>query len=541
MRAKRPNILLFLTDEHRLSGVGCYGNTVSQTPNLDRLAQRGLLFRNTYTACPLCSPARASLLTGLHVHAHGMTTNIHEYGCTVNEIPESDRLLSRLLGRAGYRCGYTGKWHLGSDSKELAAFSRFFKIPNTPAYPSTRGFEGQDFPGHGGGGFCYPQYQEYLKCNGWSFKVTPHAADGNKTRFVPGSYHRTPSGVALHAKDGEKTTGYGIFQGPPEATVSWFLADHTISLIDAFAGDDQPFFLWHNDWGPHGEHWVPQEYYDLYKDVEIPEWPSFRMPEDPHSPANLWRHPKRDTLQWQEWEETLRYYYASCTLIDHQLGRILEHLERRGLAENTIVIFSSDHGETLGSHGSLTNKGCHHYEETHRIPLIVSDPRTPARHGHEIQELASQLDIYSTIAEIARADTAGLEMHGSSLMPFLTGTPPAWRDTVFTEFFGLGGILTSMITCRHGRFKYGWTSSNRDELYDLETDPEELTNLIDEPSMAETVRDLRRRMYTFMVDSGYACADGFLRSRLGWNVDKQFLRSKDPEPRESFLCPVNWR
>jgi len=142
-----PNILLILTDQHRLSAVGAYGNTVCQTPHIDQLAGDGIRFENAYTTCPVCSPARATIMTGQYPNTHGITSNVHNIGCTINEIRDQPGLLSRRLQAAGYSLGYTGKWHLGTDSPTL------FGSPNRPTLPKDVGFEGQNFPGHGNGGF----------------------------------------------------------------------------------------------------------------------------------------------------------------------------------------------------------------------------------------------------------------------------------------------------------------------------------------------------------------------------------------------------
>lgn len=508
------NVLLFLTDQQRLEGVGAYGRSPVRTPHIDRLAERSTRFENTYTASPLCTPARASLLTGLYPHAHGMTANIHEMGCSVHEIPDHPRLLSRRLQAAGYSCGYTGKWHLGSDHATIQHLEPWWHHPVENAMPSNRGFTGQDFAGHGEGGQDYPEYQQWLANRGFEY------------------------GVQSHAADGEKITGFGILNGPAESTVSWFLADHTMALIDQFAGQKKPFFIWHNDWGPHGAHLIPQSHYDLYRDAEIPEWPNFRWTAPAGHPSRFKAVPNADEYEWDDWANVLRHYYGFCTLVDEQLGRILAHLEDAGLANDTLIVFSSDHGETLGSHGGLTDKGFSHFEEIQRIPLIVYDPRTQTK--RVCADLASLLDIYPTICDYAETPCEVGSVQGRSLRPLIEGRQIEWRESVFVEFFGLGQISAPMITCRHGEWKYGWTATGSDELYNLGTDPAEMHNLIDDPSVRDLLQEMRRRMYTFMKESGYPGADSFLRSRLGWNVDRQYLSQPDPNPLDAHLTKIAW-
>lgn len=493
-----PNVLFILTDQQRLSAVGCYGNTPCRTPHIDRLAREGVRFETAYTSCPVCTPARASLMTGLYPHAHGMRTNINDPDCLITELPDSPRLLSRRLGRAGYRCGFTGKWHMGDwyPGWNLAADHRAqFNIPPLDrSLPETRGFEG-----HGGSRHqCtwlsddrveYPSYLEYLAQNKFEHR-----------------FQRLKSGA-----------GQGfLHDNPIEATVAHYLAQNTIGLIDTFADAGEPFLLWHNEWGPHGPHYSTRELLESYRDVDIPPWGNFgHTPGLDALPATMQLHPRHGSLSWEDWAESIRHYYAYTTLIDMQIGRILDHLERRGLADNTWVIFASDHGEMIGSHGGLTNKGWNHYEEDHRIPLIIRPPgRSGIQGGRVMREFASLLDLHPTILQIAGADFSDEQMHGSNLLPLLEGRAAPWRDAIFSEFFGHAGSSTTMITCRHGQFKYGYNCAGRDELYDLDADPHEVVNLVDSPAHVSILREMRRRTFTWIIDTAHPADHLFLFSRL---------------------------
>lgn len=503
-----PNIIFIFTDQHRLSAIGAYGKTVCRTPHLDKLAAKGVRFENAYTSCPLCSPARATVMTGQHIHTHRVGANIGEFDCNISQLPDNPDLLSRKLGAAGYQCGYSGKWHLGTRGRG-----------NNYALPSTRGFVGQDFPGHGGGGFGYPEYREWLKQRNFTHRVIPHKTDGIKIR------------------------NYGVLEGPAESTVPHFLTDHTISMIDQFQAQGQPFFIWHNTWGPHEPYYVPEKYYNMYKDVEIPPWPNYDWrPENPYNPDQLKRHPNVDALTWEDWAESIRHYYAFTTLIDDQIGRLMDHLEKKGLTDNTIIIFSSDHGETQGSHGGLTDKGWNHYEEIQRIGLIVMDPRQKQanKRGVVINEFASLVDIYPTILSYASAPYDTGRIHGRSLVDLAEGKKVKWRDSVFVEFFGLSHMSTNMITCRHGQIKYGYTCSNKDELYDLAKDPYEMTNLIDDPKYGEIAQNMRRRIYTFMDKTNYPGKGNFLRSRFGYSSERQYRYSPDPVNPKDFIIEMEF-
>ena len=460
----RPNVLLFFTDQHRLSGLGCYGPTPCRTPNLDRLAETGNRFETAYTACPLCSPARASLMTGLHVHAHGMLSNNFEYGTCMAQLPDGEHLLPRRLAAAGYRCGYVGKWHLGGARDE------WFGAKVDVSLPRTRGFEMIDY-----------SHQEYLDRHGLTYE--PHATGG-----------------AL------KTERY---DGPPEASISHWLADQSMMLIDRLAESEQPFFLMHSDPGPHAGYTAPQCLYDQYRDAEIPPWPNYEWSSlGIDGPHRVKVHPRKEELTWDDWAETLRHYYARCTLIDMQVGRLVDHLRRRGLLDNTLILFTSDHGETLGSHGGLVDKGFHHFEEIQRIGMILSGPPV-AQPGRTIPQWASLLDVYPTVLDAAGAELDPAAVHGRSLLPLLRGEEVQWRDEAFVEFFGLGNLSATLLTCRHGDLKYGWNCTSRDELYDLAADPYETVNRIDDPAYADAVGQMRRRIEAFMERTGHRSLQGF--------------------------------
>jgi arylsulfatase A-like enzyme len=467
-----PNILLIFTDQHRLSAVGAYGETPCKTPNLDRLAREGVRFERAYTTCPVCSPARGTVMTGLFPHAHGVTSNVHNLGCNVSELRDRPALLSRRLEAAGYSLGYSGKWHLGTDRQQA------YGAPNEPSLPKDVGFEGQNFPGHGGGGFKYPEYQEYLARHGFEHKVRPWA---EPTRQV------WPAGE---------------LEGPVESTVPYFLAEHTISQIDRFRRRGRPFFLWHNFWGPHGPYYVPREFIDAYRNVPIPRWANFdwasRETPGPHH-AKI--HPHRERLTWDDWQTTIRYYYAFTTLIDSQIGRILEHLERTGELDRTVVVFTADHGETLGSHGGLTDKGWHHFEETHRIPWIVRFPRRKGA-GAVRTEFVSLADLYPTLLDLAGASWDRDAVHGRSLLPLIREEATSWRESVVVEFGGVNQLAATQRTLRHGDLKYGYNACCRDELYDLAADPHETVNRIDDPSYREAASQMRRRLADWMARHG---------------------------------------
>jgi arylsulfatase A-like enzyme len=485
--SNKKNILLILTDQHRLSALACYGDTPCKTPNLDRLAAESVMFKNTYTTCPLCSPARASIMTGLYPHNHGVTSNTGNLGCNVNNLPDSPHLLSRKLEKAGYGCGYTGKWHLGTHpareylfgylnpSNSRGATPPFDVSEPTNSLPKDVGFRGQNFHGHGGGGYMYKEYKQYLQKKGFKHEV----AKPDMSLPMP----------------------CGILNGPTESTVDYFLVDHTIQLIEQFQQEGKPFFIWHNFWGPHSPYYVTQQHYDMYKNVSIPRWPNYDWPSDTIPGAHRIKvHPQKNKLIWEQWEECIRYYYAYVTMIDEQIGRLLDDLERKGLLDDTVIVFAADHGETIGSHGGLTDKGYCHFEEIQKIPLLI---RLPEQSGHPQvkEELASLADIYPTILELAGAEYDPNSIDGMSLSKVMEGNSDHWRNYVAVEFNGLGNGMINLRTLIKGDYKYGFTLAMDDMLFNLHDDPHEMNNLAGNHAYGEVLLDMQRALLKWMEDT----------------------------------------
>lgn len=464
----QPNILFILTDQHRLEAVGCYADTVCRTPNIDRLAREGVRFENAYTTSPMCTPARASLITGQYPHAHGMTDNVGNLGCSVHTIQDRPELLSRRMERAGYNCGYNGKWHLCPTTDEL------FGYEIDPHVPSDVGFEGMDFPGHGDGGWDFPEYERYLEENGYDLAIQP--LDDS-----------SPGGRA------------GVIE-ETEATVPYFLTERTIVMLDELASDEEPFFLWHNFWGPHEPYYPSTEYLELYEDTEIPPWPNADWPSGNVPGTHQCKtSAENTTTSWEEWAEVIRHYYAFTTMIDAQIGRLLDHMEETGLLEETIVVFAADHGETLGSHGGLLDKGFHHFEEIMHIPMIARFPGSRWASTTRA-ELVSLLDLYPTFLDLADSPVPDA-VHGRSLLDLLGTDDANWRDSVCMEFHGLGGVAHTQRTIRMGDLKYGYNAGLTDELYDLSIDPHETQNLVDHPEYQDDLASLRDRLAEWQAET----------------------------------------
>jgi len=333
----RPNILWIGVDQMRADTPSCNGNPICKTPHIDRLAAEGVNFSRAYTNCCLCSPARASMLTGRYAFKHGMGTNCDLYHSLARELPHPEMLLHHRLIQMGYRCGFVGKWHVGTEKSAV-----------------DYGFEGMDLPGYGDIK-KYPGFQAYLKKAGLTYGAVKDPIYGNPK---------------------DKTLLAGKWNGPLESNPTYYVTEFAIDMLNRFAASGQPFFINCQFWAPHPPHLPAGRYIGMYDRALIQPWINFR---DDYTgkPASVKRF-RRDFYQalptdWTGWREIVGLYYDYTTMVDDQIGRLLQRLEELGLKDNTIVIFESDHGDMTGSHGGLFDKGFM-YEEAFRIPMIISWP-----------------------------------------------------------------------------------------------------------------------------------------------------------------------
>ena len=465
----QPNILLLVTDQQRWDTVSAYGlNDICQTPHIDALAARGVRFDNAFTPTAICSPARASLYTGLYPHKHGVTGN----GLTIKEGVQG---INHYLDAAGYRCGYAGKWHADEERG-----------------PSDLGFVGKDFmgyafPGSGllpGLGFgAKPRggnpYADYLRENGYEIPTA-------KQRYVgtnPGQ--QTQEMFALH-------------NGPIETSIEYFVAEETINVIDQLNGD-QPFFIWSNFWGPHTPCLIPEPYFSMYDPGDIPEHPSYceTFENKPYRLQLIERMWGLGDLGWEGFQEITARYYGHCTLIDNMVGRIVQHLDSLGILDNTIIIFTTDHGDCMGAH-KLIEKGEFMYDEIYRIPLIVAHPECD-QPGSVNDDFVYLHELTSSVIDLAGADVPP-HMDGQSFAAAMRGDhTPNGRDDVYCVFYRhFTEANQRMVRTRTHQFTFN--SGDQGELYDLVNDPYQLNNVYGQPDYEAIRMDLMARMERYMQE-----------------------------------------
>jgi arylsulfatase A-like enzyme len=453
--SNRPNIVFVMTDDQRHDAMSVAGNPILRTPNMDRIAAEGVRFTQAFVTNSLCGPSRASVLTGLYSHAHGVITN--GAGPVYKDQPglkPDQPTFVHLLREAGYYTGIVGKWHLRS-------------LPT--------GFDHWAiFPGQG------------------VYKAPEIIADGTRVKLKGHADDVVGDQALAFLAQRPKARPFCLmvqFKSPHRA---WFPAER---YEHAFDDAVVP---------------MPRTFEDRLQgrpealrraEMAIADMPDFR---DRGVPASLPpAERKRKNL-----EQLVKNYYRVLLSVDENLGRVLDYLDREKLRESTVVVYTSDNGFFLGEHGLFDKRLM--YEPSIRVPLLV---RHPARAigGRVDGHLVLNVDLAPTLLELAGL-APPVWMHGRSLLPLLAGGEPPWRDAFLYEYYEYPAehCVRKNRGVRTARFKliHFWEQPEEWELYDLAADPDETENLAGRPEQAARLRDLRARMAELRRELGDADEPG---------------------------------
>jgi len=460
----RPNVLLVLTDQERHDLIDPEGVPV-ETAAIDGLAAEGVRFSHAFTPISICSSARASLLTGLYPHSHGLLNNVHEADAMATDLPEDVPTFGEALRDAGYETAYVGKWHVGRTK--------------TP----------EDF------GFDYvggsDDHHDAHLASGLDSYQRDHDIDPEEIEPRDPVYAEFP--------DSRDLLG-ATLPIPPEATRSAFNAELTIERLEQLADADEPFCHRVDFQGPHHPYLVPEPYASMYDPEELAPWPSDAETFDgkPQVQENYRQYRGVDDLDREEWDRLRALYMGFMHHIDDQIGRVLSKLEELGVAENTLVVHASDHGDFTGGHRQW-NKGPFMYDDTYRIPLVVRGPGITGE-GRVYDDPVSLMDLMPTFLEAADASMPD-DIDAQSLWPALQDADREERGAVFGEYHGDEMGYYSQRMVRTKRYKYVFNAPDIDELYDLGSDPHELQNLIDHPDYRDVRSRLRDRLAEWMHET----------------------------------------
>jgi iduronate 2-sulfatase len=432
-----PNVLVIMADDLN-NDMEVYGHPMVKTPNLDRLAARGVRFDRAYTQFPLCSPSRVSLLTGLRPD----TTRVQDLVTDFRTVLPDVVTLPQMFRRSGYATARVGKiYHYGN--------------------PGQIGTSGLDDPAS------------------WDVVVNPRGVDKDEeaqlTNFTP----TRGLGSAL---------AYFASPAPDEAHTDGKVATETIALLEKHR--DRPFFIGAGFYRPHCPFIAPKKYFDLYPLDRIRAPRSIPgLPEPP--PAALFTTPPHWGVSEDGQRETIRAYYASITFLDANVGRLLDALDRLKLADNTIVVFMSDHGYHLGERGQWMKQTL--FERSARAPLLMAGPGITAK-GRASSRVVEFLDIYPTLAALARVSPPP-GLHGRSLAPLVRNPQAPWDHPALTQVRrGPPDNHFVGYSVRTEKWRYTeWDEGKRGaELYDEATDPDEMRNLAAEAKYRDTVVEMQR-------------------------------------------------
>ena len=461
--AKQPNVLWICTDQQRYDTIGALGNPHASTPVLDAFIGEGTSFSNAFCQSPVCSPSRASFLTGRYPR----TTGCRQNG---QRIPKDEVLVSKLFRDAGYRCGLAGKLHLASCSDGKV--------------------EGRTDDG----------YDDFF----WSHHPQPDWPENAYTQWLA-EKGKTWDGLL------EEDRSPYVRGGPPaEFHQTTWCAEKTIEFIRANEG--RPWFFSFNCFDPHHPFDPPAEYMERFPVEEMP-LPSVHPAEAERQTTfqkldREWAHDNpgefhTGAMTDDDRRQVYAAYMAMISLIDDQVGRILEALRETGQDRDTLVVFMSDHGEMLGDHG-IYFKGPHFYDCQMRVPLVIRWPGGSVNAGRRIEGLVELVDLAPTLLDAGELEIPQ-RMQGKSLLPMLRGEAETEfvHEQVFAEYYNAwthGDAYGSMLRTQKEKIVV-YHGTGQGEFYDLENDPQEFLNLWEEPLVRDRRNDLLARCFDASVFS----------------------------------------
>ena len=459
------NLLFIITDQQRYDALSYAGNTVLKTPNLDRLAKQGAYFKNAYTPVAVCGPARSSILTGTTINTNGVTTNNKTYDYD-DEAVMTMKTFDEILTEKGYHAEYYGKWHA------LTSHAAIYKNQTKYAENGKYMFE------HGGQSYMY---QDYL--NGVFPKREPNSGElldnFTKRPYTPDpldvNYGKTYTEVKKENKKFSQPNFHGKSSIPKEHSITAFYAKKTIEAIERL--QSKPFSITTSFHFPHAPMIPSAPYYGMYpaKDMKVPESIDDDMLNSPYKNANG----RKKLTQFAD-QKKIKYmisnYYGLITELDYWMGKIMGKLDETGLAENTLIIFTSDHGELLGAHG-MREKNVF-YEESSHVPLLIRLPNE-IKENTKVDGYVSNIDLFATILDYLQVGT--FKSDGESLRDLIEQKQTNHGNYVVTEWDYRGPTSPNYMIVKDGwKLMVPYTEDSKviNAMYHLTEDPHEMNNLL---------------------------------------------------------------
>lgn len=476
---KPRSIIFILTDDHRFDFMGFTGKVPwLKTPHLDRLAKEGLYFSNTYVTTALCSPSRASILTGLFSHSHTVVDN-------QAPVPEDLTFFPQYLQQAGYQTGFFGKWHMGEENDTIR-----------PGFDHWESFRGQGV-----------YYNPTLNINGnrVTYGDSTYITDlltNHAVEWLQGLDKNKPfllylSHKAVHSEFAPARRHAGVYANEP------------VTLPPSFRTSDQR--VKGKQMGQYSLEQGPLKPLDgaaYYGEGRVPDWQKMQR-ESWHGVDYMYH----GQLSFPDF---YRKYCEALLAVDESVGEILQYLDQHGLSESTLVIYMSDNGFSFGEHGLIDKR--HFYEESAKVPFLIRCEEMFAG-GRTVEQMIQNIDVAPTLLEVAGIKKPS-HMQGRSIVPLLAGNPAGWRDHIFYEYYWEYDFphTPTMHGMRDEQYKliryHGIWDTN--EFYDLQADPFEMNNLIAHPAHQERIEAMTGQIYDWLE-----ATDG-MRIPLKRTVKKRF-------------------
>jgi len=448
----KPNILLILADQFRYDCIGAVGKNPIKTPNIDKLIDEGVFYKHAYTPVPVCAPARQSLLSGRQADSFGSFWN---YDLLSAKSCEKGDYWTTELRKIGYNNAYIGKWNTSQTNEpEVFGFNKYISIS---------------------------EYNKYL-------------SDKNINPKLSGNWFGENNSVDIN-----------------DSKTHW-LAENTIKTIEEFEKEPNSWHIRLDFTDPHLPCCPSKPFSDMYNPEDLPEWDSFgdMLENKPYIQRQQLKNWNLEGMNWQDWQPCVSRYYGMISQLDDALGRIFEKLEQMNIIDETLIIFTSDHGDTCGGHGMI-DKHYILYDDVTRVPLVVRYPKLFEK-GKSCEHFVSNcLDIAPTIEEIIDLPVSG-KRHGQSLLKTLNGD--------ITEDFSISssngqqfGLFTQRCIRTH-EYKYIWNPTDIDEFYELTRDFGEKVNEIHNQKYSSIVSDLRKKLFDALQRRDDPFASFWLKDQL---------------------------
>ncbi len=439
LEARQRNIIFILIDDQRYDAMSCMGHPFLKTPNLDRLAHGGALFRNAFVTTSLCAPSRATVLSGQYAHRHGVVSN-------GPALPPGTPTFPLELRKNGYETAFIGKWHMGRTTDEpRPGFNHWVSFPGQGAYRNPR-----------------------FNVNGEQVKREGYITD--------------------------------------------LLTDYSVEFLDR--PRETPFCLYLSHKAVHYDFQPAERHKNKYLDVVLTLPTSMVDTEQNYGGKPAWVRAARnsvigvDGMYWgrMPYDTFIRDYNRTMLGIDESIGKVLDALKTLDMLDSTLIVFTSDNGHLNGEHGLIDKRNM--YEESIRVPMIVHCPEiVPA--GLEVEQMVLNIDVAPTLLDAAGVSVPGT-MQGASFLPLARGESIPWRESFLYEYFREEAFPQNptVFGVRTNRWKYMWYPdiSDKNELYDVENDPQEMTNLIDAPGVTSIRNTMKSELSRLLVRTGVESA-----------------------------------